>query len=292
MLWAAVAVFGPGLRAQDWTTPAGSMRAILRAVAEKRCDVLWDGLPPSYQRDVEALVRGFAQRMDRDIWAGAVAVGRAVADVLAAQKERILAHEKAARFACKPDAPRSFDLIVTAIRRLLDSDVADLDRLAAADVRGLLRSAGGDVLQWITLAAGPDAREKLASLLEVEVMLIAVAEDTATVELSAGGEQERVAMARVDGRWVPADLADAWPRRVARLQRQVEALEFDAATSARVSAALAAATASLRQLAHARSQEDFDLALQQAMLDLQGALRPAKRSKAPPTRPAPAPGSR
>ncbi|HSG70767.1 MAG TPA: hypothetical protein VLA12_10155, partial [Planctomycetaceae bacterium] len=50
------------------STPDGTVKAFLAALKNNQLGDIWDLLPPSYQQDVNGLVRDFGGQVDAELW--------------------------------------------------------------------------------------------------------------------------------------------------------------------------------------------------------------------------------
>jgi hypothetical protein len=71
-------------------TAEAAFQQTLIAFQDGRLDLAYDFLPPSYQTDVEALLKTFADKMDADLWSDAFSLLNKVANLLQTKKDLIL----------------------------------------------------------------------------------------------------------------------------------------------------------------------------------------------------------
>ncbi|HSN57475.1 MAG TPA: hypothetical protein VLT32_22590, partial [Candidatus Sulfomarinibacteraceae bacterium] len=68
-------------------SPDGTVEAVAAALAGNQPEILWQALPPTYQRDITELTHGFAAKVDPAVWEAAFGVGRRTAGLLRDKKE-------------------------------------------------------------------------------------------------------------------------------------------------------------------------------------------------------------
>jgi hypothetical protein len=85
-----VAVAAPALSIEIPDTPDGTVRAVSAALADRHPEVLWQALPPTYQKDITELTRTFAGRMDPAVWNAAFGLGRKTVGILRDKKALFL----------------------------------------------------------------------------------------------------------------------------------------------------------------------------------------------------------
>ncbi len=191
-------------------------------------------LPPSYVRDTTALLNDFGGRMDADLWARLRGLLAQVSATLAPKAELFV------DMAAQQDAPPAADVRaarVNAMRAALQSlgalaqsDALSLQRLKAADVETLTKeiaplftdsTAAFQTLQTKDPRADP---EQALKVLKSEKL------PSGNVALTfAGGDGqtgEPTEFTQVEGRWVPAEMAQSWSESVQKARSGIRKLDF------------------------------------------------------------------
>jgi len=215
-------------------TPDGTVRVVLDGLVQHRPEVAWRALPPSYQQDVTDLTRGFADTVDPVVFDRAVAVARKGAVVLQGKKDLILGSES---FARSPIDPASLDSYWEASVHMLDavlaSEASDLQTLRELDVEAWLAGTGSALMDQASLLPTVyDGMESLtrriAAFEHAEVELVGETGESAVVMVTAPQEAAvELELVRVEGRWIPVDLASQWPRAVAEAEAKIRSLDGD-----------------------------------------------------------------
>ncbi len=266
-----VAVAAPGLAVDIPDTPDGAVRAVSAALADRHPEVLWQALPPSYQKDITELTHTFAGRMDPAVWDAAFGLGRRAVGILRNKKALFLGTET---FQAVGDDRRriedGWDSVVSVLDSFFGSDVTRLETLKTIDWERYLATTGRQLMSEaaeVSKARGDNAyeREFAGKLRQTKVELVARDGDQATVRMTAPGEEpEELALTRVEGRWVPTEMAADWDVKVAAAREKLASItdEEVAQGSAQAMAVIGMADAMLTELEGVESAEQLDEKLQ------------------------------
>ncbi len=243
-------------------SPDGTVVAIAENLALYRPEILWEALPESYQTDINEITQLFAAKMDPEIYdRGLALVGRAV-EVLQEKQELILASNSAT--ALPADAAKvemGMTSSLTVMQMILGSEVSTLAGLGAIDWQQFLSTTGSQVLEYADSVEAEEGEDPFAEINSLTVETVEATDDTATLRISsANQEPEDVEMVRVEGRWVPKDIAEEWDSNVADAREGLEALTPEKMAELKGQAAfgLAMAEGIIEQVAVVESAEEFD----------------------------------
>ncbi len=225
--------------------------AVRDGLLENHPEAVWDFLPESYQNDLNDLVRTFARRMDPELWNKGITVFRKLVLVLKTKKEFLAA-----------------DMSTTAgfFEILLEGAITDLEKLKAFDGHKFLAGTGARLFgQLRTLVPNLDAQFDFK-----KVTLVRSKGDSATVELKSDNETLEREFVRVEGKWIPQDIADAWLDHIGNAKAKLSLLAPDnlAETKPQILAMLTAADEVLDRLVAARNREEFRAGLEEADVKL------------------------
>jgi hypothetical protein len=267
LLLATIGVAGPiGCGLPVRPDPTKSVERLARAVASGQASAAWKALPGGWQADLTGLVHDAAGTFDRDAYDKVFVLLEKSELLLRTKKDFILG---SSRFAAdrfdRVQLERNWGAATSILKTIAASDARSLDRLARLDVGRFTKKTGDRVLRHlIQLAKAVDGElpDQFAALRSLEARTLAQDGDTATIAVTFRGETEELAMVRVDGRWVPADLAGEWDEMIARLRHGLANLSI-AGSTMQVMQALGIAEASLDGLLAARTQQQFDAAIAQ-----------------------------
>jgi hypothetical protein len=224
-------VFVTALGAGCWSSgeelgPDETVEHVAQGLAEGHPAVMWRALPASYQEDVTGLVHRFAEKMDRDLWNETFGVVAKLTRLLEEKRELILKHPLVAEKVAdsgSTDVDGDWEGIVEVIDLLATSELADLEELAKLDIEAFLTGTGERLVRQIaavsSLAPKGQVGDYLAvveSLRAVKATVVSTDGDRATVRIEQPGRDPRTEpLVRVEGKWIPAALADGWESRIA-----------------------------------------------------------------------------
>ena len=251
-------------------SPDGTVKAVLQNLADRHPEVLWQALPPSYQKDITEVTHAFANMMDQEIWDAAFGLGLKAAGVLRDKKQLIL--ESSLMEAAGEERARiegNWDAVIALMEDSFSSEIAKLDTLKTIDWEKFLSTTGAEIMaRAADISTAESAEENfedaIALLRKTTVETVSRDGEVATVKVSAPGEEpEEISLTLVEGRWVPSDMAEEWDEGVADAMQEIDEMsEEEIAGKAQAMAFFGMADAMLDQLAAANSQEEFEEAMQ------------------------------
>jgi hypothetical protein len=246
-------------------SPEGTVLAVAEALQNNHAEILWTALPESYRRDITEITKTFAEKMDPAVYDRAFATVMRAVDVLDDRKDIILASETFKSTGANADEIRQ-GLSNTQVftDTLKGSEIATLAGLGSVDWEQFLATT---VNTMITNAAaikaegGENIFNELASL---KVETVDLADDRATLRISSDNQEpEDVEMAKVEGRWVPAEMADEWAQGIEDARQGLAEMtpEKMAAQKTQIMMFFGMADALIDQIASLQTPEEFDAAI-------------------------------
>jgi hypothetical protein len=235
---------------------------------------VWDAMPESYQRDVTRLAQQFGYAVDVESWEKSFRVMDKTATLMASKKEFILGHP----LMQQQDATRieelnaEWDSMASALQTLSRSDISTVGGLRSLNVRSFLDTTGrdlaayGDRLRSLTPMQGLDQSWSLAAT-EVEVLEESSESARVSIKLPEDDKREEIELTRVDGRWVPAEMAEGWDERVASMQTELEEMVAGKRPSfpPEAKTMLPVLEGALDELLATQTQEEFNTILEQRL---------------------------
>ena len=251
-------------------SPDGTVVALAESLATYHPEILWEALPESYQSDINEITVTVAEKMDPEVYDRAMAlVGRAI-EVLQEKQDLILASNS---LASVPADPAKVEMGLTSslavIKIVLASDVSTLAGLGAIDWEQFLGTTGSEVLELADSFEAEEGDDPFAEIESLTVETISATDETATLRVStANHEPEEVYLVRVEGRWVPTEMAEDWDSNMAEARAHLETLTPEKMAELKGQAAfgLAMAEGIVEQVAVIETVEEFD-AMVGPMLD-------------------------
>lgn len=196
-------------------TADAAVRKVLAGMSQSHPEALWDFLPGSYQQDVNDVVHEFARRMDPELWSKVIALLEKVAEVTKAKKDMLADTITLAGRPGERGPSINFDGLANLLRTLIKSDLGNLERLKTADAGTILGEAGGQFLEQLQLLSKIGSQDPstlpLENLSKLRVELTSSDDDMSVVLIrSPDAAPLETEFVRVEGKWIPRNLADSW----------------------------------------------------------------------------------
>jgi len=243
-----------------------AVMAVVAGLKEDQPQVIWQALPASYQDDVSGLVREFAGQMEDSLWDQTFGTLAELTRVLDEKRQFVLEHPAVAEQLSKsPNAEATYDAVVILLRTLLSSDISSLQRLSDFDGERFLATTGSQVMaQMGDLAAlAPDSKETLDEISSLSVTLSRTEGERAWVLIEKPDEKtEEVEFVLVEGKWIPARMAEGWDSGIAGAREQLGQVDFDPAQTAQAGAMLTMVDGAMEGLLAAQTSEQFQASVQ------------------------------
>ena len=243
-----------------------AVMAVVAGLKEDQPQVIWQALPASYQDDVSGLVREFAGQMEDSLWDQTFGTLAKLTRVLDEKRQFVLEHPAVAEQLSKsPNAEATYDAVVILLRTLLSSDISSLQRLSDFDGERFLATTGSQVIaQMGDLAAlAPDSKETLDEISSLSVTLSRTEGERAWVLIEKPDEKtEEVEFVLVEGKWIPARMAEGWDSGIAGAREQLGQVDFDPAQTAQAGAMLTMVDGAMEGLLAAQTSEQFQASVQ------------------------------
>ena len=261
-------------------SPDQAVMEVVHGLGENQPQVIWQALPASYQNDVSGVVREFAGQMQDSLWDQTFGTLAKLTRVLDEKRQFVLEHPLVAeRLSQSPNAEATYDAVVTLLKTLLTSDISNLERLSDFDGERFLATTGSQVMAQMgdLVALAPDSKETLDEISSLHVALSRTEGDRAWIMVEQPGEETReVEMVLVEGKWLRAEMAEAWDSGIASAREQLRQVAFDPAATAQAGAMLAMVDGALEGLLAAQTSEEFQATLGGLMsLAMMGVMRSA-----------------
>lgn len=288
-------IYGPklmksgGLSMGEMSTPDGAVKAVARGLAEHDAGVLWDAMPAIYQKDVNELVRTYADSIDPKVWDRSVALNARVVGLLENKKEFIFNNPRLANVPNKAEVMKHYDSAIGLMNILMKSDLSKLETLKTLDVGEYLDTTGSQVLKEVAgiidAVSGGKQPNPLKDLAKISVAVEQSEGRMATLLITPFGQMERrVEFVEIEGRWVPRAMSDAWPESMEMAKQSVAMMKQQSQqVGAQMNMVFGMAEGMLAQFENAKTQKDFDAAVQGAM-GLMGGFGGRAKAGGPPGR--------
>lgn len=247
--------------------PAESMQALLNGVDNQQMEAVWQFLPASYQQDVNGLAQDFASKMDPEIYNGAFETGQRLAKILKEKKEYILNNQMIQGVPVPPEKlGELWNPTVNIISALVNSDLSSLDKLKSFDGGNFMSTTGNQLAKNLValsdLAPKPEGEASFSEKLkQTKVTVVSTDGDTATIKIEAPGEEPKEEeMVKVEGKWIPRNLADNWQKQMQDARSKLAGLTPEKVTENKqqILTMLKMVNNTLAQLESAKTEEEFN----------------------------------
>ena len=262
-------------------TPDGAIRNMQQSVLDNRPEQIFKAMPASYRADIDALVADAAKRMDTELWNESTALLKQAVGILKSKRELLLASPMMASVPNKADVEKNWDTGVSLLQALVNSEFTNIERLRQGKVEGLLTDDGAAIMAKMTglmenSESSAEAGKALAKLKAMRVSLVSQDGDSAVVKIEAPEETpENIDMVKVEGVWIPKDMADGFNEGIAEARKNLEQIDFTSEEGkqkkAMILMQMGAIKPMLTQLEAAKTQEDVLAVFGGLMKGLMGA---------------------
>ena len=247
-------------------SPDQAVMAVVDGLGENQPQVIWQALPASYQNDVSGLVREFAGQMQDSLWDQIFGALTKLTRVLDEKRQFVLEHPRVVQQLSKsPNAEATYDAVVALLKTILSSDISSLQRLSDFDGERFLATTGSQVMAQLgdLAALAPDSKETLDEISSLSVTLSRTEGERAWVLIEKPDEKtEEVEFVLVEGKWVPAAMAEGWDSGIADAREQLSQVVVDPAQTAQAEIVLAVVDGALEGLLVAQTSEEFQASLE------------------------------
>jgi len=262
-------------------SPDGAVQFIAQELAKGNGAVLWQAMPASYQNDVNGIAQLAGEKIDAEIYDKVFAtVSRAVA-VLDKQKAFVFGSSLTAGATGAEGSAQlraAWPSIKKIVETLTASPLGSAAGLQSFDGAAFFQDTVSNLLADIDALAKLDPKREqslLSSFSNIAVRYVEGTENEAILELSVPGEEvETETFMKVEDRWVPQDMAVGWTTQMADARRQLEAIDptQTAQQKPQIMNVFVMIDGVLMQIEGAKTQAQFDQALQGAMMPLMGLM--------------------
>ncbi|MGB0334149.1 MAG: hypothetical protein ACPGGN_02180 [Opitutales bacterium] len=258
--------------------PAAAIETITKELAAGNGGILWEAMPVSYQSDVNKIARLAGSKVDAEIYNKVFELVGRVIEVADKQKEFI--------FNAQLGGPQSeeevgkmrtaWPSVVGFLRTLKTSSLASTAGLQAFDGKSFCEETVSELIKYaedISTISGEEL--PLSAYNNVVIKALESTETSATLEITApDGSVETEDFTKVDNRWVPAEMAGEWSTSIANATEQLTAMDPEqmAQNKPQIMGVFTMIDGVLTQIEVAETQEQFDQAIQGAMMPLMGLM--------------------
>ena len=259
--------------------PDTAIQTVLRQTGEGNTGILWEAMPTSYQTDVNDLAQLAGTKVDPELYDKTFDLIGRIGGLVTKQKAFILNNPQLAE---QPDAEKEkIEAALPSLSALLEtiatSTIATTEGLQTFEGKTFFETTMAKISEHAMALSklAEEGEPSMADLTQAAVSVIEREGNIATLEMTIPNESpETQIFKQIEGRWVPAEMADQWSTEIAEARTNLENLtpEDLAAQKPQIMGALTMVDGVIDQLETAESQEEFDQALQSAMMPIMGLL--------------------
>ena len=254
--------------------PSAAMQKIADEVVAGNCSILWHAMPTSYQTDINAIARLAGSKVDPEIYDKSFGlVGRFV-EVADKQKLLILntslvGEQPAEQIA---EIETAWPSIIGFVQTIVTSSISSSAGLRAFDGQVFSEQTLPALFKYSSDLVAISKEENPFDSLEFGSFKTVKSTDTSAVlEITfANGDVEVEVFTKVENRWVPAEIAINWSTEIAAAKKQLQAISSEeiAKNKPQLMGMITMLDGILTQLNTAKTQEQFDQAIQGAMIPI------------------------
>ena len=253
--------------------PDAFIKVTMQAMEDGKPEMIWGAMPSSYRADITSLIHDFGDKMDAEVWNRSFAVLSKVVKLLKDKKELILASPMVGGnpMVKLEDLESNWDSVVRFIDMIVNSEMKTVEGVKSLDVAKFLAKTGGEMMQMFEagVAAWEQGANHLNKLKNTSTTVVKREGDVATVKIEMPGEPAtEEQFIKVDGYWVPKELADNWSKSMDEARAGLAKITLSDEDKMQFNQVAGKIDAALDELLAAQDQAAFDGALTKAMMGL------------------------
>ncbi len=256
-------------------TPTETVKKVTTDLANNKPQVVWDSLPPSYQKDVDGVIKDFAGKMDPELYNQGFVLLQKVVKILETKKTYILNNPMLASVD-KAQAEKNWSAVVQLPSILANSEISDLEKLKKLDVQRYLADSGAQLMaQFEALSKlapksdGKEIQDYKKTLQQTKATVVSQKGDTAQVKMEVPGQPATTdAWVKVEGRWIPKEMADDWKKKIKEAKDGIAKMETQIKNKAQALGQMKSIEGMLDQFLATKTEEEFNQMLNQTLMPL------------------------
>ena len=274
-----------GVSSTEYTLPdepSAAMQTIADEMLAGNCSILWHAMPASFQIDVNAIAQLVGAKVDPEIYDKSFGLIGRFAEVADKQKLFILNTKLGSELAAEQIAEieAAWPSIIGFVQTIVTSSISSSAGLRAFDGQVFSEQTLPVLFKYSNDLAALSEENPFSSLEFDSLKTIVSTDTTAEIKITyTNGDVETEDFAKVENRWVPAEMAINWSMRMADAKKQLEAISSEkmVKNKPQIMGMITMVDGILTQLEKAETQEQFDQALQGAMMPIGILMMQGKR---------------
>lgn len=247
-------------------SPAETVNGVVAELAKGNPKAVWDAMPAQYQKDVADIIHLAAGKVDPGVMTKMQGLMGKTTNLLKTKKAFILNSPMLADAGPElAELEKNWDGIVGLAQTLVDSDAMKIEKLKVIDPGAFLGTTGKQIMTQIQVLAKASGEDLFAKIAQAKATDKGNAENgNAIVTMSHPEERdEDVEFTKVDGKWVPADMAKDWDAQIAQAKAEIANINPEQQQQQNMQAIMMMTMVEtvVDQLAVAKTQAEFDATL-------------------------------
>ena len=205
--------------ADSLSRPDEAVRVFLRAFQTGEGSAIWDSLPERHHVEINEIIRGFAAKMDPQVWERAFVVARRIVEVLRDKRNVIFGDSQLkVKSVNRRLFSENWDEVIVLLKSLVDSELGDLDKLRAFDGKKFFSGTGTRFLKQLVALSAKDPNDPFRKGFDAKVRLVTIDGSEATIGLTMSGtfvmtqeavdvksKERQMKVHQIDGVWIVAE---------------------------------------------------------------------------------------
>jgi hypothetical protein len=209
--------------------------------------------------------------MDASVYDKVFAVLQKTVELTKNKKEYILASSVMEMTETRrADIEEGYDEVVELLETILNSEISSIDSLSTIDYESFLSGTGARIMDQAAAISKVSDEDPFATEFKEKVNgatyeLVSSEGDSAVVRATAAdGDTELLDLVRIEGRWVPKEMADDWTETIGGAREKLANMTEEEIAQSRVQIMMGVAMIEsfVDQLAGTTTQEEFDTVIQ------------------------------
>ena len=264
-------------------SPTAMFDAARDAAVKNDPVLMWNTLPSKWQADADGLVHEIGKKVPAQLYDKVMATAGMVFNIMKTKKEFVwntpMVKMQMSQMTPQElsNAKAAYDAIVTLGEALAQSDLSTAAGLHRFAFKSFLTKHGSEIhvaLIAVIRAASAEEPEAQQALLMIESVknlkatVLSTSGDSAVVSvaipgLPVGALPSSMNMQKVEGKWVPAEMAMKFPMMMSEAHAEISNMDFSASSAEvmQVTMVLTMVDAVIGSLEKATTQAEFDQAL-------------------------------
>ncbi|PXA04928.1 hypothetical protein DDZ13_02895 [Coraliomargarita sinensis] len=261
--------------------PDAALQFVLSEIAEGKGGVLWEAMPASYQDEVNAIAQLAGSKIDAEIYDKAFSTIKRVASVLDKQKEFVFNTSLVGEAPDEEEIAKvraSWPSVMDLVNALTTSSISSAAGLQSFKGEAFFKDTVSAVLTDMDALARLQPENEgpfLSDMKDAQVEYVEGTDSEATLNITIPGQEtETKTVVKVEDRWVPQEMAASWEAQTTEARTKLEAIDPAQLTKQKpqIMSVFAMIEGVLTQIEAAESQQQFDQAVQSAMMPIMGLM--------------------